>query len=118
MVFPEESFPFLLGFLTAFADLGVTGVHFIRNVEGLLCVKAKLGLELLNIVRLEGLNHVSVRRLRTRLISAILTRAVNTLGTLLLGSKSDSGSDLDHRRLIRHLLGRENSVVYTLQITI
>ena len=85
-VLGEELVPLSLEGSAVAGVLAVEVVDLLGNSEALGGVEAELLLELLNIVGLEG-------------------RTVDTVGALVEGSVTDSGAELDQRRLVSDLLG-------------
>ena len=93
----EELVPLLLSSSTLGGVLVVHVVDLLGNSEHLLGIEAELLLDLLAIVGLEGV-------------------AVDTAGTLELGSETDGGGELDHRGLVGDLLGLSDGLLNALEV--
>lgn len=93
----EELVPLLLSSSTLGGVLVVHVVDLLGDVEHLLGVEAELLLDLLAIVGLEGV-------------------AVDTAGTLELGTETDGGGKLDHRGLVGDLLGLSDGLLDGLEV--
>lgn len=93
----EELVPLLLSSSTLGGVLVVHVVDLLGNSEHLLGVETELLLDLLAVVGLEGVS-------------------VDTAGTLELGTETDGGSELDHRRLVGDLLGLSDGLLNALEV--
>jgi hypothetical protein len=82
----EQLVPLLLGGSALGSVLVVHVVNLLGNDEHLLGVEAKLGLDLLHVLLLQGV-------------------AVNTSSALELGTETDGGGELDDGGLVSDLLG-------------
>ncbi len=98
-VLGQELVPLLLGGSAAGGDLVVEVVDLLGNDEALLGVEAPLLLELLDVVGLEG-------------------RAVDTVGALVLGTKTNDGVELDEGGLVLGLLAFLDSSGDALEVVV
>ena len=95
----EQLVPLLLSSSTLGGVLVVHVVNLLGNDEGLLGVEAKLLLDALDVVSLQGV-------------------AVDTTGTLELGAETNGGGQLDDGRLVLDLLGLLDGSLNALKIAV